>query len=228
MLTRQQLYVAVSDDDTIQVIDRDTLTVVKTLPSGDDPETFVVNSKGNLMYVSNEDDNLVTVIDLEKAEAIKTIQVGVEPEGIAVSADNKWVASASETTNMVHWIETSTHTIVHNTLVDTRPRALQFTADSQELWVSSEIGGSVSVFDVASKQLKHKLTFKIPGVTRETIQPVGIVIDAQRRWAYVALGPANRVAVIDAKSYEIKDYLLVGQRVWNLAFSPDNKRLIYD
>jgi YVTN family beta-propeller protein len=30
----------------------------------------------------------------------------------------------------------------------------------------------------------------------------------------VALGPANRVAVIDAKTLEIEDYLLVGQRVW--------------
>ena len=41
----------------------------------------------------------------------------------------------------------------------------------------------------------------------------------------MALGPANRVAVIDAKNLEVLDYLLVGQRVWNLAFSPDGKRL---
>jgi YVTN family beta-propeller protein len=33
------------------------------------------------------------------------------------------------------------------------------------------------------------------------------------------------VAVVDAQSYEVEDYLLVGQRVWQLAFSPDEKFL---
>jgi len=46
---------------------------------------------------------------------------------------------------------------------------------------------------------------------------------ADRSKAYVALGPSNRVAVVDAQTYEVLDYLLVGQRVWQLAFSPDEK-----
>ena len=43
--------------------------------------------------------------------------------------------------------------------------------------------------------------------------------------AFVALGPANRVAVIDAKTLEVEKYLLVGQRVWQLAFTPDEALL---
>jgi len=31
--------------------------------------------------------------------------------------------------------------------------------------------------------------------------------------------------VIDAQTFEVKKYLLVGQRVWQLAFSPDEKLL---
>ena len=41
----------------------------------------------------------------------------------------------------------------------------------------------------------------------------------------MALGPANRVAVVDAQTFEVEKYLLVGQRVWQLAFSPDQKWL---
>ena len=59
----------------------------------------------------------------------------------------------------------------------------------------------------------------------EAIQPVGIRITSDRKWAFVALGPANRVAVIDAQTFEVEDYLLTGQRVWQLAFSPDEKFL---
>jgi len=149
----------------------------------------------------------------------------VEPEGIATSPDQRWVVSASETTNMLHWIDPKTHAIAHNTLVDPRPRALNFTADSKELWVTSEIGGSLSIFDTENQQLKHKLTFQIPGVSATLIQPVGVLIDRERRWGYVALGPANRIAVIDAQNYTVAKYLLVGQRVWQMAFSADGQRL---
>ncbi|MGZ8144505.1 MAG: hypothetical protein ACXWTG_10120, partial [Methylosarcina sp.] len=33
------------------------------------------------------------------------------------------------------------------------------------------------------------------------------------------------VAVINAQTLEVEKFLLVGQRVWNLAFSPDQQRL---
>ena len=37
--------------------------------------------------------------------------------------------------------------------------------------------------------------------------------------------PGNRVAVIDPKTYAVKDYILVGQRPWHLELSPDQKKL---
>ncbi|EYD75648.1 hypothetical protein Rumeso_02735 [Rubellimicrobium mesophilum DSM 19309] len=42
----------------------------------------------------------------------------------------------------------------------------------------------------------------------------------------MALGPSNRVAVIDGATWEVLDYLLVGQRVWQLAFTPDERFLV--
>jgi YVTN family beta-propeller protein len=44
--------------------------------------------------------------------------------------------------------------------------------------------------------------------------------------AFVALGPANHVAVVDTKTYKVIKYLLVGQRVWHMAFTPDEKYLL--
>lgn len=221
----QQLYVASSDDDTIQIIDIDTLKQVGTLPSGEDPETFAMTPSGDQLYVSNEDDSLITVIDINQAKAIKTIPVGIEPEPVAVSPDEKWVVSASEATNMVHWINRKTLAVEDNTLVDPRPRGLSFSADSQQLWVTSEMGGTVTVLDVASHSKIKTIGFKIPGVSSDKIQPVGVVVDKKNQWALVALGPANRVALINAQSLEVEKYFLVGQRVWNLAFSPDQKRV---
>ena len=93
----------------------------------------------------------------------------------------------------------------------------------RRVWVSAEIGGTVAVIDNASREITHKITFEIPGVPAEAIQPVSVRVLSDRSKAYVALGPSNRIAVIDAQTYEVIDYLLVGQRVWQLAFSPDEK-----
>lgn len=222
---QQQLYIASSDDDIIQVIDINTLKAIGTLPSGEDPETFAMNPSGDQLYVSNEDDSLITVIDINTAKAIKTIPVGVEPEPVTVSPDEKWVVSASEATNMVYWINRKTLTVEDNTLVDPRPRGLSFSADSQRLWVTSEMGGTVTVLDTTNHSKIKTINFAVPGVSSDKIQPVGAIVDKQNKWALVALGPANRVALINAQSFAVERYFLVGQRVWNLAFSPDQKRV---
>jgi PQQ-dependent catabolism-associated beta-propeller protein len=177
------------------------------------------------MYVANEDDNMVTVVDIASRQPVSEIPVGVEPEGVGVSRDGKWVVNTSETTNMAHFIDTDTHEITDNVLVDQRPRYAFWTADDAEIWVSSEIGGTVSVIDNATRQIKHKVTFEIPGVPKEAIQAVGVRVTDDRKLAFVALGPANRIAVVNAQTFEVEKYLLVGQRVWQLAFSPDEKFL---
>jgi len=84
----------------------------------------------------------------------------------------------------------------------------------------------LAVIDVETKAIKQKIEFEVAGLRPESLQPVGVKIasDGSDK-VYVALGPSARVAVINAKTYEVEKYLLVGPRVWNLEFSPDQKML---
>lgn len=220
------VYLCASDDDNIEIIDTATNEIVGSLPSGPDPELFVLSPDGKTLYVANEDDNLVTVIDIESKRVLAEVPVGVEPEGMGISHDGKTMVNTSETTNMAHFIDTATNEITDNVLVDSRPRFAEFKPDDSEVWVSAEIGGTVSVIDNATREVKHKITFEIPGLRAESIQPVGVRITDDGKKAYVALGPANRVAVVNAETYEVKKYVLVGQRVWQLGFTPDQKTII--
>lgn len=86
------------------------------------------------------------------------------------------------------------------------------------VWASSEIGGTVMVVDAKTKKSVAKIGFKIPGIFKDLIQPVGIKLTSDGKYAFIALGPANHVAVVDAKTYKVIKYLLVGKRVWQLAF----------
>jgi len=222
----KNLYLCASDDDTIQEIDVETLKVVHELPSGANPETFAINAAGTRIYTSNESDNVVTVIDLENRKLAGQVDVGVEPEGMAVSPDGKIVINTSETTNMAHWIDAETLEIFDNSLVDQRPRHAEFNREGTRLWVSAEIGGTVSIFDVESRQEIAKIPFAIKGIHRDRVQPVGIRLSNDGRYAFVALGPANHIAVVDAKKFKVLEYILVGRRVWHMAFTPDQKLLL--
>jgi YVTN family beta-propeller protein len=71
----------------------------------------------------------------------------------------------------------------------------------------------------------HVISFEIQGMRPELISPVGLRFASDGRTAFVALGRANRVAAIDTKTYAVKKYVLVGQRVWQVAFNADGSRL---
>ncbi|MCB1483906.1 MAG: beta-propeller fold lactonase family protein, partial [Hyphomicrobiaceae bacterium] len=128
-------------------------------------------------------------------------------------------------TNMAHFIDTETHKTFDNVLVDSRPRVAIFNHDGTQLWVSSEIGGTVTVLDPSNRKQIAKISFEIPGIAKEAIQPVGIRLTKDSTKAFVALGPANRVAVIDVATFKVEKYILVGQRVWQMYFTPDDKLL---
>ena len=51
------------------------------------------------------------------------------------------------------------------------------------------------------------------------------MITKDGRRAYVALGRANHVAVVDVEKREVIDYILVGKRAWGLALTHDEKKL---
>ncbi|SHF35216.1 PQQ-dependent catabolism-associated beta-propeller protein [Modicisalibacter ilicicola DSM 19980] len=221
-----QLFVAVGDDEAIDMIDLDTLKVVRSLAAGEDPEVIRVHPDRPHIYVSNEDDNIVSVLDYQKRTRVTQIPVGVEPEGLGVSPDGKWLIATSETSNMAHIIDLETMEAVYHRLVGARPRHVEFTREGDKAWVSAEIAGTVAIIDMQDTfDVIHTLEFEVPGVPRETVQAVGMELTSDGRFAFVALGPSNRVAVVDQQSYEVLDYLLVGQRVWHLALDADENRL---
>ena len=215
-------FVCASDSNAVQVFDA-AGAHLHDLPSGEDPEQFALSPDGKRLFIANEDNAVTTVVDLATRLVVGQVDVGVEPEGMAVSPDSRLAVTTSETTNMAHVIDAATLKSVANIPVPPRPRYARFTADGRKLWVTSEIGGAVSVIDVASMSVERTIKFKIDGVGADRIQPVGLAFSHDGATAFVALGPANHVAVIDAASGAVTKYILVGQRVWHLALTPDDK-----
>jgi PQQ-dependent catabolism-associated beta-propeller protein len=126
---------------------------------------------------------------------------------------------------MAHFIDAETLQVVANVPVGERPRHAEFTADGSRVWVSAEIGGTVTVIDTAKRKAVGTIGFEVRGVPSDQIQPVGMRLTRDGSLAFVALGPANRVAIVDARSFAVLGYLLVGRRVWHLAMTPEEDLL---
>ena len=212
--------VCAGDDDTIQIIDTTTLKIVGDLPSGPDPETFALQPRrASSLYVANENDALVTVIDIADAQ-------GGRARFRSASSRRAWrsaptARSSSTPPKPPTWRISSTTRPRRSspTCWSTRARAIaEFKHDGSEVWVTSEVGGTVSVIDPVKHVGQAEDHASRPGPARRSRSSRSASASPPTASsAFVALGPANRVAVIDAATYEVQKYLLVGQRVWQLA-----------
>lgn len=92
---------------------------------------------------------------------------------------------------------------------------------------SAEIGGTVTILDIGRHDPQDpdlQDQGRAPGqgaAGRDQAQA-----PEQRRAGFVALGPASHVAVIDAKTFEILDYLLVGRRTSGRWHSHPGRRAV--
>ena len=125
----------------------------------------------------------------------------------------------------MHVIDTASNTEKAAIVVGARPRRLALTPDGKDLWVTSEMDASISIIDVASNQVKEKITFAPEGFRKEDITPVGISMTKDGKTAFVTIGRANRVAVVDVASRKVSDYILVGNRAWNATLNKDESLL---
>ncbi len=221
---RSQLLVACSDDHRIFVWDIAKKKVTDKHNVGEDPEMFDISPDGRMLYASNEEDAALTAYDLVARKKVFTVKVGAEPEGVKVSADGKLVYVTSEVASLVHVVDVSIQKVVKNIQVGKRPRRFLLTGKG-DLWVSNELGASVSIIRESDFTVKGTIDFKPPGMHSEDVTPVGMVLSPDGKTAYVGLGRANHVAVVDVASQQIKDYVLVGKRAWGLGLSRNGQTL---
>jgi YVTN family beta-propeller protein len=109
--------------------------------------------------------------------------------------------------------------------VGNRPRRLALTPDGKELWVSAEFSGVIDIIDIATLTPNGRIDLKPAGIAKAQVTPVDVVITRDGSKAYVALGRANHVAVIDVKSRTVTAYVMVGLRPWGLALNGDETLL---
>jgi YVTN family beta-propeller protein len=60
---------------------------------------------------------------------------------------------------------------------------------------------------------------------KSDVTPVGLVMTADGKTAFVTLGHAAHVAVVDVPTRRITGYILVGKRAWGITLTRDERTL---
>jgi len=210
--------------DGIGVVDLVGRKLIRTLPSGQDPESFDLSKDGKTLFVSNEETAELTVLDLENGKIVRRVPVGKEPEGVTVRPDGKVVYVTSEQDRKVTAIDASTFAVVGEIQSGQRPRSIVFSKDGSIAFISNEFGGTLTAFDPRNNQVLA--TVEIEAKVPRGQRPMGLAFSSDDKKLFVSTGRGEGIAVVDVAKREFEHLIEgVGARPWGLAISADGKRL---
>ena len=229
----ETMYISLEDDAQLGILNLRTyfegreekpeLTVAEVSATDDDDDDDDEEEEDE--EEGEDDDEEGEDDDGETIPGMSTVDVGEEPEGILVNKDGALVFVTSEVANMVHVVDTATAEIRANIVAGNRPRRFAVPVGGDDLWVTNELSGSVSLIDLGTMKVTGAVEFKPKGFRPEDVTPVGITTTGDGKTAFVALGRANHVAVVDVGSLTVEDYILVGSRAWNTTLNRDESLL---
>ena len=239
------LVVATRDSGAVQIVDRATGNVLKTVPIGKNPE--FVRVRGDLAFVSfepaskggpppkpgskeaekakdDDDDNdepaRIAIVDLKQGKVAREIIGGKETEGIEFSADGKQILITNEADENVSVHDIATGKLV--TRVDTkkygsRPRGVKRSPDGSMYVVTLEFGNKFVVLDGK---------YAVQKVVATGEHPYGVAFDREGQRLYIALAKGKALQVFDAKTFEPVASVPTGERCWHFSFTPDDKQIV--
>jgi YVTN family beta-propeller protein len=70
------------------------------------------------------------------------------------------------------------------------------------------------------------IQFEVKGARATDITPVGLVMAADGRRAFVGLGRANHVAYVDVATRKVTQLVLAGKRAWGVALTKTQDQLL--
>lgn len=223
-IDNSQVLIACSDDNKVITYNRKTKAIEAEIHNVTGAMNLTFHKQTGQLLVTNEGSSRASVYDLKSGRLIAKLPTGLEPDGVAITGDGKLIFVASENAGLLHVFDGATYQPLDVIRTNLRPRRIALS--NNELWVSSEMGSRVEIFDTKTRIKKGEVIFAPKGFRPEQMTPVDILFNPNSNEAYVALGSANHVAIVDTNTLEITKYILVGRRAWGLGLSPDAQTLI--
>ena len=195
---RGTVAVACEGEDKVLVVDVAAGKVLRRFDAGGErPHMLAVPPDGGSILVACVDSDEVVRLDAKSGAVLARARTGDQPEGLALTPDGGelWVANRGGDDLVV--LDAGTLAERARLAVGDRPVRVEITSDGRMTLVSNAAGGDVSLVSVPQRRELRRIPLA------EGSMPVGIEIEPQGRYAWIALTKLDKIAIVD----------LVGERV---------------
>lgn len=193
--------------------------------------SHMVAVAGSRAFVANIGSGSVTVIDLSGKKARVAIATGAGAEGIAVRPKSREVWVTNREADTLSVIDAKTLEVKTTIAAKGFPIRIAFTPDGRRAIVSAASSGEVILVDTEGRSEIRRAALDL-GNAPDAAQrlfgerfgkspvPVGIVMAADGKTAFVAATQSDAVAVIDTATLEVRDLLKAGREPDGMALAP--------
>lgn len=142
------------------------------------------------------------------------------PIALALSGDGARLLTANQTSNSVSLVDTAAGKVLAEITTGEKPAGVAMTRDGKLGAVTHWYGYDLVLLEVGPDALTEA------GRVEVGPEPRGVVLSADGRWAFVAVGVANEVVKVDVTGRTIAGRLEVGREPRGLALTADGRTLV--
>jgi YVTN family beta-propeller protein len=185
------LYVALSDEATIAVIDTTTYRLIQTISTGagSRPARLTIQPDGRAVWVGLDGTGQVLVLNPETHSVTKTIAVGEGPHAFAFSDHNAYLAVTNGVSNTVSLIDLHAASVTATLPVGKTPVTVAYGTAAKRFYVGLLNDNTLMVIDPVTHNQVATIPTQ-PGVVALRFEPTG-------RYAVAVNQLESRIAVID-------------------------------
>lgn len=206
------LYVTAELDQTVSVIDPQTLKVVGAIPTGQvESHMLALSHDGKRGYTANVGPGTVSVLDLVMRKTLAVIAVAKKVQRISISMDDRMVFTSDQTKPQLAVIDTSTNQIKTWVPLPGTGYGSAPTLDGRWLLVALPGKNQVAVVDLDTMKVAH--TIDVPST------PQAVLIRPDNKLAYVSCDTSNQVAEIDLSNWQVLRRIKTGKLADGIAWA---------
>ena len=207
-----RLYVTTEIDNTITIIDPQSLKIVGTLPTGQ-PESHMLalSHDGRRAYTANVGPGTVSVIDIPGRKVLKIIPISSNTQRISISPDDKWVFTADQTKPQMAVIDTGSSSVAKWIPMEGIGYGSAPTPDGRWLLVALPDQSKVAVIDLRTMQVARTLSVGD--------YPQEVLVRPDGKSAYISCEHANQLAEIDLVAWKVSRTIPTGKDADGLAWA---------
>jgi DNA-binding beta-propeller fold protein YncE len=214
------------------VVEPDSGRIVAAIETGQDASHMVaVSAAGDRAYVSNIGSGTTTAVDLAAGRKLVDIATGAGSEALALTPDGRELWVAARTDGHIAIIDTTSLEVTTRLPLPGIPIRIAFTPDGRTALVTCAGSSELVAFDVASRRASVRRKVDVPlapdagqrpfaRIARGSALPVGLLVSADGRAAYVAATMGDRVVRYDTATLEPLQTIEVGGEPDGLAATP--------